>query len=98
MGMMRLIDCGDLHLKPAASDYDIDAMDVPGDFDAAVILGDLTRRAGSDDVRLARRFLQKFEGKAPLIYVPGNHDHSPTENRAVEPFQISSPDMEVSTN
>lgn len=80
----RFLVCGDLHLKPAASDYDLDAMAVPDDIDAALILGDLTHRAGPDDIALARRFVERLEPHVPVVYVPGNHDPASTEERIVE--------------
>ena len=43
--MMRPFVRNDLHLKPAASDYELDALAVPDDVDGAVVLGDLTHRA-----------------------------------------------------
>lgn len=81
---MRILVCGDLHLKPAASDYDIDGMTVPDEIDAALILGDLTHRAGTDDVELANRFVERFPPTLPVVYIPGNHDHSPMDERVVE--------------
>lgn len=84
--MMDFVVCGDLHLKPGASDYDVDAMVVPEGVDLALILGDLIHRAGPEDVSLARRFVERFEPDVPSVYVPGNHDPAPTEERIVEPF------------
>jgi Icc-related predicted phosphoesterase len=81
---MRFLIYNDLHLKPAASDYDIGAMSVPDDIDGALILGDLTHRAGPDDIALARQFVEQFGPDVPVVYVPGNHDHSPTEESVVE--------------
>lgn len=81
---MRFLVCGDLHLKPAASDYDLDAVVVPDDVDAALILGDLTHRAGPDDITLARRFVERIQSEVPVVYVPGNHDPAPTEEQVVE--------------
>lgn len=83
---MHFLVCGDLHLKPAASDYDIDAMVVPDDVEVALILGDLTHRAGPDDVDLARQFINRLGSDIPVVYVPGNHDHKPTEEQVVEPI------------
>lgn len=82
---MRLLVCGDLHLKPAASDYDLDGLAIPTDVDAVLILGDLTHRAGPDDEALARRFLDRIDRSVPIIYVPGNHDRAPMQNHVTEP-------------
>ena len=81
---MRLLVCGDLHLKPAGSGYDLDAVTVPESVDAAVVLGDLTHRAGKDDRELARRVVERLAKSVPVLYVPGNHDHAPMPHRVVE--------------
>ncbi|TKX74803.1 metallophosphoesterase [Halorubrum sp. GN11_10-6_MGM] len=82
---MRLLVCGDLHLKPAASDYDIDAVSAPEDVDAALVVGDLTHRAGDDDAELARRFIERLATDIPVVYVPGNHDPAPMPEGVVAP-------------
>lgn len=82
---MRLLVCGDLHLKPAASDYDLDAVSPPGDVDAALVVGDLTHRAGDDDAELARRFIRRLAPEVPVVYVPGNHDPAPMPTEVVAP-------------
>ena len=80
---MRLLVCGDLHLKPAASDYDLDAVSPPEDVDAALVVGDLTHRVGDDDAELARRFIQRLAPDVPVVYVPGNHDPAPMPSEVV---------------
>ena len=82
---MRALVCNDLHLKPAASDYDIDAMAVPDSVDAVFIAGDLTHRDGIDDIALARQFINQFD--IDVFYVPGNHDHAPMPDRVVDGFE-----------
>ena len=82
---MRLLVCGDLHLKPAASDYDLDAVSPPEDVDAALVVGDLTHRAGDDDADLARRFVERLAPDVPVVYVPGNHDPDPMPAEVVSP-------------
>ena len=82
---MRLLVCGDLHLKPAASDYDLDAVSPPEDVDAALVIGDLTHRAGDDDADLARRFVERLARDVPVVYVPGNHDPDPMPAEVVAP-------------
>jgi Icc-related predicted phosphoesterase len=82
---MRLLVCGDLHLKPAADDYDLAAVSPPEDVDAALVLGDLTHRAGDDDAELARRFVERLAADLPVAYVPGNHDPAPTPSEVVTP-------------
>lgn len=82
---MRLLVCGDLHLKPAASDYDLDAVSPPEDVDAALVIGDLTHRAGGDDADLARRFVERLAPDVPVVYVPGNHDPDPMPAEVVAP-------------
>jgi Icc-related predicted phosphoesterase len=82
---MRLLVCGDLHLKPAADDYDLAAVSPPADVDAALVLGDLTHRAGDDDAELARRFVERLAADLPVAYVPGNHDPAPTPSEVVTP-------------
>ncbi len=82
---MRVLVCNDLHLKPAASDYDIDAMAVPDSVDAVFVAGDLTHRDGADDIALARRFIDQFD--TDVLYVPGNHDHAPMPKRVVDGFE-----------
>jgi Icc-related predicted phosphoesterase len=82
---MRVLVCNDLHLKPAASDYDIDAVVIPNSVDAVFIAGDLTHRNGEDDIALARRFIDQFN--VDLLYVPGNHDHAPMPERVVDNFE-----------
>ncbi|SDY35552.1 metallophosphoesterase [Halobellus clavatus] len=82
---MRVLVCNDLHLKPVASDYDIDAMETPDDIDAVFIAGDLTHRDGADDIALARRFIDQFD--IDVLYVPGNHDHTPMPVRVAEGFE-----------
>jgi Icc-related predicted phosphoesterase len=82
---MRLLVCGDLHLKPAASDYDLDAVSPPEDIDAALVIGDLTHRAGDDDADLARRFVERLAPDVPVVYVPGNHDPDPMPTEVVAP-------------
>lgn len=84
---MRALVCNDLHLKPAASDYDVDAMTVPDDVDAVFVAGDLTHRAGPDDRALARRFVRRFAPDVPLFYVPGNHDRAPMPGRVVDDLE-----------
>ncbi len=81
---MRVLVCNDLHLKPAGSDYDLDAIEAPGDVDAVFVAGDLTHRDGEDDVALARRFVERFAPDTPVVYVPGNHDHAPMPERVVD--------------
>lgn len=75
---------GDLHLKPAASDYDLAQMAVPDEVDAALILGDLTHRDGGDDLDLATEFVQRSAADAQTVYVPGNHDPDPFPGRVVD--------------
>ncbi|ELZ40075.1 metallophosphoesterase [Halorubrum californiense DSM 19288] len=82
---MRLLVCGDLHLKPAADDYDLDAVSPPEDVDAALVIGDLTHRAGDDDADLARRFVERLAPDVPVVYVPGNHDPDPMPAEVVAP-------------
>ena len=84
---MRALVCNDLHLKPAASDYDIDAMAVPDSADAVFIAGDLTHRDGTDDIALARRFIDQFD--IDVLYVPGNHDHAPMPEHVVDGFEYA---------
>lgn len=84
---MRALVCNDLHLKPAASDYNVDAMAVPDNVDVAFIAGDLTHRDGEADVALAHRFVKRFAPDIPVLYVPGNHDHAPMPERVVDGFQ-----------
>jgi Icc-related predicted phosphoesterase len=86
---MRLLVYTDLHLKPAGSGYDIDALQVPDNIDAVVIVGDLTHRANSADVELAQEFVEQFDTDTPVVYVPGNHDHAPMPAKVVEPFPES---------
>jgi Icc-related predicted phosphoesterase len=81
---MRLLVCGDLHLKPAADDYDLAAVSPPEDVDAALVLGDLTHRAGDDDAELARRFIGRLAPDVPVVYVPGNHDPAPMPGEVVD--------------
>lgn len=81
---MKFLVYGDLHLKPAGSGYALDKMVIPPDIDAVLILGDLTHRAGEDDIALAEEFVSRFAADLPVIYVPGNHDPAPTEERVVE--------------
>lgn len=81
---MRLLVCNDLHLKPAASDYDLAAMTIPDDLDAIVIAGDLTHRDGEEDIALARQFIEQFPPDLPVLYVPGNHDHAPMPEQVVD--------------
>jgi len=85
---MRVLVCNDLHLKPAASDYDIDAMTVPDGIDTVFIAGDLTHRNGADDITLARRFIAQFD--VDVLYVPGNHDPDPMPERVVDGFEHAS--------
>lgn len=80
---MRVLVCNDLHLKPAGSDYDVEAMTVPNDVDAVFVAGDLTHRAGDDDKTLARRFVERC-APLPVLYVPGNHDHAPMPEHVVD--------------
>jgi Icc-related predicted phosphoesterase len=86
---MRLLVYTDLHLKPAGSGYDIDALQVPADVDAVVIVGDLTHRANTADIELAQEFIKQFDSDTPVIYIPGNHDHVPMPSKVVEPFTAS---------
>jgi Icc-related predicted phosphoesterase len=86
---MRLLVYTDLHLKPAGSGYDIDAMQTPDAIDAALVVGDLTHRANPADVELAREFVERFGSDTPVIYVPGNHDHAPMPSNVVEPLKAS---------
>jgi len=81
---MKFLVYGDLHLKPAGSGYDLEQLTVPPDIDAALVLGDLTHRAGEDDQALAAEFVSQFEPDLPVVYVPGNHDHTPTEHQVVD--------------
>jgi len=81
---MRFLVCNDLHLKPTASDYDVEAMRVSDDVDAAFVAGDLTHRDGEADVALARRFVDRLATDAPVMYVPGNHDHTPMPAHVVD--------------
>lgn len=81
---MRVLVYNDLHLKPAGSDYNIDALAVPEDIDAVWIAGDLTHREGKDDVALATRFVKQFPSDVPVLYVPGNHDPAPMPERVVD--------------
>jgi Icc-related predicted phosphoesterase len=92
---MRVLVCNDLHLKPGGSDYDLSAMGVPEDLDAALVAGDLTHRAGEDDVALARRFVEGFAPDVPVFYVPGNHDHAPMPDRVVDGLGGASSGHEV---
>lgn len=87
---MELLVYGDLHLKPAASDHDIEAVVVPDGIDAVVVLGDLVHRDGPEDVTLARRFVEAV-GDTPLVYVPGNHDPAPTHRRVVDGLDHARP-------
>lgn len=82
---MKVLVCNDLHLKPAASDYNLDAVAVPDSVDAVFISGDLTHRDGTDDIALARRFIDQFD--IDVLYVPGNHDHAPMPERVVNGFE-----------
>ncbi|QAU11330.1 metallophosphoesterase (plasmid) [Halorubrum sp. BOL3-1] len=82
---MRVLVCNDLHLKPAASDYDIDAMSTPDGVDAVFIAGDLTHRNGIEDTTLARQFINQFD--VDVLYVPGNHDPDPMPKRVVDGFE-----------
>lgn len=86
---MRLLVYTDLHLKPAGSGYDINALQVPDDIDAVVVVGDLTHRANSADIELAREFVGQFDTDTPVVYVPGNHDHAPMPSKVAEPFTTS---------
>lgn len=86
---MRILVYTDLHLKPAGSGYDIDALQVPDYTDAVVVVGDLTHRANSADVELAQEFVGQFDANTPVVYVPGNHDHAPMPSKVVEPFTAS---------
>jgi predicted MPP superfamily phosphohydrolase len=81
---MKLMVYGDLHLKPAGSGYDLEQLTIPPDIDAALILGDLIHRAGGDDRALAAEFVSRFGPDLPVVYVPGNHDHAPTEQQVVD--------------
>ncbi|WP_227134655.1 metallophosphoesterase [Halorubellus salinus] len=81
---MRLLVCNDLHLKPDASDHDVDAMSVPDGLDAVLVVGDLTHRDGPEDVQLARSFVERFDADCPVFYVPGNHDHAPMPTQVVD--------------
>ncbi|OYR69549.1 metallophosphoesterase family protein [Halorubrum ezzemoulense] len=81
---MRLLVFGDLHLKPAADDYDLAAVSPPAGVDAALVLGDLTHRAGDDDAELARRFIGRLAPDVPVVYVPGNHDPAPMPGEVVD--------------
>lgn len=81
---MRSLVYNDLHLKPAGSGYDVEALTVPEDVDAVWIAGDLTHRDGEDDVALAREFVERFPSEVPVHYVPGNHDHAPMPERVVD--------------
>lgn len=83
---MRLLVLGDLHLKPSGSDYDLDGITPPEHVDMAVILGDLTHRAGPGDIDLARRFVERLALSLPVVYVPGNHDPHPTAEQVVDPI------------
>ena len=89
---MRLLVCGDLHLKPAAGDYDIDAVSPPEDVDAALVVGDLTHRAGDADRELARRFVERLAPDVPVVYVPGNHDPDPMPTEVVAPVSGATAD------
>lgn len=84
---MRFLVVGDLHLKPGGDSHELEDVAVPDEVDVAIILGDLTHRAGPDDIELARRFVERLETEVPVVYVPGNHDPSPTEERVIEPLQ-----------
>ncbi|MDH5021190.1 metallophosphoesterase [Halobacterium rubrum] len=81
---MRFLVCNDLHLKPTASDYDVEAVQVSDDVDAAFVAGDLTHRDGEDDIALARRFIDRLATGAPVMYVPGNHDCTPMPAHVVD--------------
>lgn len=81
---VRLLVAGDLHLKPAASDYDLSEVTVPNDVDAVLVLGDLTHRDGRNDRDLARRFVRRTAKATPTVYVPGNHDPAPFPETVVE--------------
>ena len=81
---MRILVCGDLHLKPAASDYNLDAIAIADEIDVVLILGDLTHRAGPDDIELARQFVSRMPEELSVVYVPGNHDPAPTEQRILD--------------
>jgi hypothetical protein len=83
---VQILVCGDFNLKPAASDYDIDAMEIPETTDLVIVTGDLTHRAGPDDIALAKWFISQFVPEIPVVYLPGNHDHAPTEERVVAPL------------
>jgi len=82
---MGVLVCNDLHLKPAASDYNIDAMTIPAGVDTVFIAGDLTHRNGTEDITLARRFIDRFD--VDVLYVPGNHDPDPMPERVVDGFK-----------
>lgn len=86
---MRLLVYNDLHLKPAGSGYDIDAMQIPESVDGVLVVGDLTHRANPEDVELAREFVEQFDPDTPVVYVPGNHDPAPMPKEVVDPFTAS---------
>jgi len=81
---MKFLVYGDLHLKPAGSGYDIEQLAIPPDVDAVLILGDLTHRAGDDDRALAEAFVSRFGPDLPVVYIPGNHDPAPTDQKVVD--------------
>ncbi len=81
---MKFLLYGDLHLKPSGSGYDFGKMVIPPDIDAVLILGDLTHRAEDDDQALAEEFISRFGADLPVIYIPGNHDPSPTDKNVVD--------------
>jgi len=81
---MKFLVYSDLHLKPAGSGYDLELLTIPPDIDAVLILGDLTHRAGDDDRSLAAEFVSCFGPDLPVVYIPGNHDHTPTDQHVVD--------------
>lgn len=85
---MKFLVFGDIHLKPSGVGFDFEQLQVPDDVDAVLSVGDITHRAGEEDVEYARRFFRELdEAGVPVIHVPGNHDHHPYDEAVVEGFE-----------
>jgi len=85
---MKFLVFGDTHLKPSGVAFDFEQLQVPDDVDVVLSVGDITHRAGDEDVEYARRFFRELdEAGVPVIHVPGNHDHHPYDEVVVEGFE-----------